>query len=330
MTNTLPLTLPDKKKIGELFLPFVSNPMSYSDGRVRKRCRADARRYFIERLVTTFRHFYKGSQRREGYVQKEYDHFWTGQEWSDLTPDSRYKHLLRWSDQYYLGNARVVGRVVLSCLESIIQDLQPARVLEVGCGSGMNLLLLAERFPEIEFSGLDLSSSGVQCARELDAQDSLPEELVRFAPFLIDNRRKPGRIKFIQGNAIHLPFPQGYFDLVYTNQALEQMEFYRDQVLAEIHRVCFGHTAFFEPFRDWNESGTCRNRIVAKDYFAARISDLNGYGFEPIVCRNDFPVKSYMHVGLVLTRRGPEISESATDGDPNNIMDSDKQRVDSK
>jgi SAM-dependent methyltransferase/methyltransferase-like protein len=42
-----------------------------------------------------------------------------------------------------------------------------ARVLEIGCGVGMNLMPLAERFPEARFLGIDLSASQIAAGRQV-------------------------------------------------------------------------------------------------------------------------------------------------------------------
>lgn len=44
-----------------------------------------------------------------------------------------------------------------------------ARILEIGCGSGLNLIPLAIRWPGSEFLGIDLSAASIRTARELAA-----------------------------------------------------------------------------------------------------------------------------------------------------------------
>lgn len=44
-----------------------------------------------------------------------------------------------------------------------------ARILEIGCGSGLNLIPLAIRWPESEFLGIDLSAASIRTATELAA-----------------------------------------------------------------------------------------------------------------------------------------------------------------
>jgi len=50
------------------------------------------------------------------------------------------------------------------------ENPEKSRVLEIGCGSGGNLLPMAEQFPQSQFSGIDLSPRqielGMQCLRE--------------------------------------------------------------------------------------------------------------------------------------------------------------------
>lgn len=259
--------------------------------------------YLFDRYRSTFGRFFSNHRRNSDLVQQKYEGIWENLKWSELAPEYPREHLMRWMDKYYLGNVWALPRVHLAILGKAIDKYKPKKVLEVGSGRGLNLILLGARFPEIEFIGLELSESGVYWAKKVDSEPNLPSELVRYSPFTWSCPRIPGRVRFVQGTATKLPFEDRHFDLVYTRQALEQMEPYRDQVFSEIYRVCEQIGVFIEAFRDWNNSGTCRHRIIAKDYFSARISDLRGYGFEPVITRNDLPTKTYMNVGLVIARK---------------------------
>ena len=70
----------------------------------------------------------------------------------------------------------------------------PARVLDVGCGTGTLLRAAALRFPGAELVGVDASAEMVRAAA---AANPLP-----------------GRIRFIRARAEELPFSDGLFDLV--------------------------------------------------------------------------------------------------------------------
>lgn len=72
----------------------------------------------------------------------------------------------------------------------------PARVLDLGTGTGLAAFVLARRFPQAEVTGVDVAERMVETAR-----DNTPPELA-------------GRVSFQQADAAKLPFDDGSFDLV--------------------------------------------------------------------------------------------------------------------
>jgi SAM-dependent methyltransferase len=72
----------------------------------------------------------------------------------------------------------------------------PGRVLDLGTGTGVVALALAERFPEAVVVGIDLSPGMIEEARR-----KLPPELA-------------GRVELQVGDASALAYPDGDFDLV--------------------------------------------------------------------------------------------------------------------
>jgi SAM-dependent methyltransferase len=72
----------------------------------------------------------------------------------------------------------------------------PHKVLDLGSGTGAATVVIAERWPEAEVVGVDVSSGMVGEARR-----RLPSEL-------------QGRVRYEVGDAEALPFPDGSFDLV--------------------------------------------------------------------------------------------------------------------
>jgi SAM-dependent methyltransferase len=78
----------------------------------------------------------------------------------------------------------------------------PARVLDLGTGTGSGALLVARRFPDAQVVGIDLSPGMVAEARR-----KTPPELA-------------GRVRFEQGDAERLPFEDGAFDLVTLANAI--------------------------------------------------------------------------------------------------------------
>jgi ubiquinone/menaquinone biosynthesis C-methylase UbiE len=75
-------------------------------------------------------------------------------------------------------------------------DAQPARILDLGTGTGAAALWLARRYPEARVSGVDISEPMIR-----NAKAKLPAEL-------------SGRVEFQVADAERLPFEDGAFDLV--------------------------------------------------------------------------------------------------------------------
>ena len=90
------------------------------------------------------------------------------------------------------------GPEALASLAAVLDRLDPPprRALDLGTGTGKAARLVAERFPQCEVTGVDLSPRMIEEARRL-----LPEDL-------------PGRVRFDVADASALPFPDEAFDLV--------------------------------------------------------------------------------------------------------------------
>ena len=87
----------------------------------------------------------------------------------------------------------------LEPLEAALAALQlsPARVLDLGTGTGDAAAAAARRFPQADVVGVDLSAAMVETARA----------------------KHPG-LRFEQADASHLPFEDGAFDLVLLANAI--------------------------------------------------------------------------------------------------------------
>jgi SAM-dependent methyltransferase len=74
-------------------------------------------------------------------------------------------------------------------------DASPTRIVDIGTGTGAGAVTLAQRFPDAQVVGVDLSDAMVEQARR-----NLPEDL-------------RDRVRFQQGDASALPFPDDSFEL---------------------------------------------------------------------------------------------------------------------
>jgi len=240
----------------------------------------------------------------EKRVRDTYEKRWTPEAaLARFTPRADNRGPVVWGSRRYFAYGIWTKRVHLLFLMRLLEKLQPTDVLEVGSGMGLNLCILAARFPNIKFTGIELTVAGDEVARAFRAMPKLPQQFSQFSPLPLLDDGAHQRIELHQGSAAQLPFKKGSFDLVYSIQALEQMESIRDQVLTQIANVCSGHVAMFEPFADWNSDPVRRARISSRGYFAAGFADLPKYGLEPVFTSGDMPSKLGYGVGLVVARR---------------------------
>jgi len=104
------------------------------------------------------------------------------------------------------------------------------RVLDIGCGKGFLLYEFTQVVPGIEIVGLDVSTYAIEHAKE------------EVKPFL-----QPG-------NANHLPFKDGSFDLVFSLNTLHNLHCYDlDKALREMQRVGRNRYLVVESYRNEDE-----------------------------------------------------------------------------
>ncbi len=236
-------------------------------------------------------------------VSETYEEAWDAQaDFGKFDLARREKQLVVWGERRFYASQLGAKRVHLLYIAALIDALRPRAVLEVGSGLGQNAMLLAQRFPDVQFTGLELTAQGTRIAAAARAAP-LQEVLLRHAPFPLADADAHARVRFVRGSAAQLPFASDAFDLVYTVLALEQMEAIRAQALAEIARVCRGHTAMIEPFRDYNQTPLRRAKTQGWGLFSAAIGDLPAYGLTPMHTTGDMPMKVYYGVGLVVSEK---------------------------
>jgi len=124
-----------------------------------------------------------------------------------------------WLQQYYRVHAKVYdltrwtflfGRNEM--LEQVRDIRTPARILEIGCGTGKNLAQMARLFPQAELTGIDLAEAMLMEARK------------KFAAM-------PQRVTFISMPYEQPLAPENPFDLILCSYSLSMMNPGWEQVI---------------------------------------------------------------------------------------------------
>ena len=207
-----------------------------------------------------------------------------------------------WGRQAFIASSIGLKRVHELLLSRALEEIAPESVLEVGCGTGVNLFVLSSHFPELRFHGVELSQQGVDAALRIRDLPELPRELAEFAGDLLVDPTAYKRVEVQQGNAKALPFPDDHFDVLYTVLALEAMEEIRHQALRELSRVARRFVIMVEPFRDHNSRGGRYYHHAQHNYFGARVEDLPLDGLEPVCVYSDFPKLLRLWPAFVVAR----------------------------
>jgi len=128
-------------------------------------------------------------------------------------------HWRNWASQFGTGLSATTKTGTLKALEidalarrmSVIGLADaPARVLEVGCGNGMNCFGIADRFPHMQLDGVDYTAEMIDAAREAAAHHGVQQ-----------------RTNFHVGNALELSSVAGLqkaYDAVFTDRCLINIE----------------------------------------------------------------------------------------------------------
>lgn len=187
-------------------------------------------------------------------------------------------------------------------LVEALDEIGAHSVLEVGSGRGTNLAQLALRRPELELSGLELTSAGVERARQLLA-DPPPQHLSAAGLRALDaeHRAALDRVAVHEASALEMPFEDDSFDVSFTVLVLEQLASGWPQVLSEMRRVTRSCCIFLEPFSDAN-GPVGRAYLRSLDYFRASHRDFRAHGLEPVRFTTDIPQKLHFRTGFLVAR----------------------------
>lgn len=95
--------------------------------------------------------------------------------------DDVYRHM-----KYVYDATRPLFLAGRRRLRAAVRPQPGARILEVGCGTGRNLILLARAWPDVAFVGIDISSEMLSYAREKVRRAGLTERIALIEGELAD------------------------------------------------------------------------------------------------------------------------------------------------
>ncbi|MCP5328127.1 MAG: methyltransferase domain-containing protein [Steroidobacteraceae bacterium] len=111
------------------------------------------------------------------------------------------------------------GQTIVAHLYEIYPDLQPTRILEMGCTVGNSLVAVARNFPAAKCTGLDVGASLLRYARARAAHLGVA-------------------LDFVQGSAEATGLPEASFDLVYSSAMLHETSHKAlPRIMAECYRL---------------------------------------------------------------------------------------------
>lgn len=140
------------------------------------------------------------------------------------------RHFYDLTRKYYLlGRDRMIEQMDVQAGEA---------VLEVGCGTGRNLIVLAEKYPAARFYGLDASS-----------------EMLRTAQTKIDAKNLAQRIVLKTELAENLDFRQTFgldepFDTIFFSYSITMIPTWRESIQAALDNLKAGRSIYIVDFWD--------------------------------------------------------------------------------
>jgi SAM-dependent methyltransferase len=139
--------------------------------------------------------------------------------------------------------ARLASRAILHGVAAA--DPRRARVLELGCGAGGNLIPMAYELPESAFVGIDLAATPIEKAREFAAGAGVTN------------------VRFVQGSVTEIDASWGQFDFIIAHGLLSWVpEFVQDAIFRVLGENLAPHGVAHVSF---NAYPGCKIREIIRD-----------------------------------------------------------------
>ena len=118
-------------------------------------------------------------------------------------------------------------RFMVKALKDKFPDMQPKRILDLGCAVGTETVGLKEAFPNAEIHGVDISAP-----------------FLRFAHLWAESKETP--VHYRQADARETQYPDGHFDLIVSHILFhETWDDILPEIMSEAHRILAKSGVFF-------------------------------------------------------------------------------------
>lgn len=141
---------------------------------------------------------------------------------------------------YLLGRDRLIGEM----------DIRPGEtVLEIGCGTGRNLIILAKKHPDTLFFGLDASGAMLETARKKVTARGLDN--IEFQTALADN--------FSFDRTFNLKKP---FDIILFSYSISMIPVWREAIENALLNLNSGRALYIVDFYDQRDLPAIFRRLL--------------------------------------------------------------------
>ncbi len=127
-------------------------------------------------------------------------------------------------------------QAMISSLVSIMNIKQNGKILELGCGTGALCRQVLSLRPDISLTGVDINTYLLNGAIQIAENENLyVNNYIDEKELSEKNFAKPGELNFAYSDAIDIPFPDNFFDAIYSVTVLEECD--ADKAIKEMVRV---------------------------------------------------------------------------------------------
>ncbi len=239
---------------------------------IRRNLNDVKKRLFVVLPILLKRYFLKSNKRTPISSYQEYDKYW------DIFWER--KDLFR-TDLPFMYHDKQVGKMTpfeyknlgpIKIISKAIESRDIKSVCEIGSGAGLNLLILAPLFPDVNFLGIEPTESGVR----------ITKKFINNPPFEFENAFKLGKvqnIEVIQASILDSKIVEilraRKIDLIFSSAVFEQLNNYIEIAINNAIDITDKYFLFIEEWLEANYLIDNYITLVKSDYFRISWNYLN-------------------------------------------------------